>query len=249
MLSKSSYRRDEGTFSGKTTEPEIALAVSRVSPTPSYSKADEEKMHVFWRVFGGAIVSVTALVGLTLYNNVQSGIVELRSEMAKNTELRAELIRKDEFNTRMSASYERINGVMTQTNTLNATVVSLKTDLDSQKERIAKTTLDLDGTRKDNSTAIEVVKKDVAALETIKEKLAMMTLELKAAREESLKARAEVEKNQLADQARKQFRDDQHRDFEKVIKELQTQLQECQLKLARLEGQQQAAPGKLKETP
>ena len=75
-------------------------------------------------------------------------------------------------------------------------------------------------------------------LDSHKEKLAGLLVELKLAREESMKAKLDVEKNQLADQERKTHRDGLQKDVEKALKELQTALQECQVKLARLEGQQ-----------
>jgi hypothetical protein len=37
-------------------------------------KKEEEHLSVFWRVFGGTILSICALVAITLYNNMSSNI-------------------------------------------------------------------------------------------------------------------------------------------------------------------------------
>jgi chromosome segregation ATPase len=182
---------------------------------------------------------MVALTAITLYNSLQSGITELRGEQAKLNELRGDFVRKDEFNTRIAANYDRIGTLQTQNSTQNAAVVSLKTEIDGVKERLAK-----------SATEIEGVKKDLATIEVVKERLTALAAELKLAREESMKAKADVEKNLLADQERKAQRDTQYKDLEKAIKDLQTTLQECQVKLARIEGQQQAKPAeKAKDAP
>ena len=55
---------------------------------------------MFWRVFGGTILSIFALVAVTLYNNQTNTINELRSEVNRSNEARAELVKKEEFNSR-----------------------------------------------------------------------------------------------------------------------------------------------------
>src|SRR5260370_11911155 len=51
---------------------------------------------MFWRIFGGTILSIAALVIITAYQSISSSIQELRSELARVNEARAELIKKDE---------------------------------------------------------------------------------------------------------------------------------------------------------
>src|SRR5262245_5968578 len=67
------------------------------------SKKEDEKVSVFWRVFGGTILSILALVTITLYNNINSRISELRTELNKEREARAELVKKDEFQSRITS--------------------------------------------------------------------------------------------------------------------------------------------------
>jgi len=82
----------------------------RASRSQSQAKpeADEQKISVFWRVFGGAIISIAALAAITLYNNLATGIAELRTEIGRGTDARAELVKKDEFNSRSTSMWNRI---------------------------------------------------------------------------------------------------------------------------------------------
>ena len=61
---------------------------SASAPSAAHPPAhkDEEKMSVFWRVFGGTILSIVALVGITIFNNIQSSITELRGEITRSRE-------------------------------------------------------------------------------------------------------------------------------------------------------------------
>jgi hypothetical protein len=72
------------------------------------AEADEQKISIFWRVFGGAIISIAALAAITLYNNLATGIAELRTEIGRGNDARAELVKKDEFNSRSTSMWNRI---------------------------------------------------------------------------------------------------------------------------------------------
>lgn len=207
-------------------------------------KKDEERMSLFWRVFGGTILSIVALVALTVFNNLMTNLSELRAELtrsnearaqavselrtdlARSTEARADLLRKDEFNTRMTSNWDRVQSLQQQNNAQNATLTSLKTEIDGLKERLAK-----------QATEAEAARKDVAGLELVKERLGLLAAELKAGRDEFLKLRADVDKNQAYDLERKERRDVQYRHVDEALKELQRGLQDCREKLARFEGQ------------
>jgi hypothetical protein len=72
------------------------------------AEPDEHKISVFWRVFGGAIISIAALAAITLYNNLATGIAELRTEIGRGNDARADLVKKDEFNSRSTSMWNRI---------------------------------------------------------------------------------------------------------------------------------------------
>jgi hypothetical protein len=63
---------------------------------------DEERISVFWRVFGGTLLSIAALVAITLYNNFNSTVTDLRKDLNNQIETRVDLIKKDEFNSRLT---------------------------------------------------------------------------------------------------------------------------------------------------
>ena len=90
MLRKDS-RAVEADLDPNDSGPVMATLTARASDPPPAK--GEEGMHIFWRVFGGALVSLSALVGVTLYNGVQSGIAELRGEIARINEARADGVR------------------------------------------------------------------------------------------------------------------------------------------------------------
>ncbi|MBX9584842.1 MAG: hypothetical protein K2X87_31445 [Gemmataceae bacterium] len=225
----------------------VAAAHQRdAAPAPK----DEEKMSVFWRVFGGTILSIAALVSITLYNNLQSGITELRAELArereataglakkedldKEREARAAFAKKDDLDARLTKQYERIRAVE-----------GFKADLEALRERVAGNTAAAEAARRETAglellkervAAVEALKKEVAGLDLVRERLAAVVADLKAAREEVARVQREVGDNRAADLERKAFRDAQARQLDETIKDLQKGVQDCREKLARLEG-------------
>jgi len=222
---------------------------------PKDEKREEERMSLFWRVFGGTILSIVALVLITLYNNLQSSINELRAELSHEREARAALVKKDDVDARLKTQFERIRAVE-----------GYKADLETMKERSATNAQSADAVRKELSASLDAVKKETAGLEVIKERVALLealkkevagldavkekltaiAADLKSARDEVQKAQQEVEKNKAADLERKAFRDSQAKQLDETIKELQKNVQACREKIARLEGSQ---PGVEKPKP
>ncbi len=206
-------------------------------------KKEEEHISLFWRVFGGTILSIVALVSITLYNNLTSSVNELRAEVSREREARAELVKKDEFNTRVTAQYERMRGLDTVKVELegmkekvhtNATAVEgVKREADAMQKDVASLEL-----LKERVALLEGLKKDVAGLDAIKEKLAAAAADLKTTRDDVQKLTGEVDRNKTSDLERKAIRDSQHKQVDESLKELQTGLQNCREKLARLEGVQ-----------
>jgi hypothetical protein len=148
---------------------------------------EDERISLFWRLFGGTIFSIVALITVTLFNNMSSSISELRgevlrsnearmnavnelrNELAKTNDTKSDMVRKDEFNTRMTSNWDRITALQAQNNTQNATLTSLKTELEGFKERLTKTTTDHEALRKDEALTTDNLKKEIqAATEAIK---------------------------------------------------------------------------------
>ncbi|MBP3955584.1 hypothetical protein J8F10_09850 [Gemmata sp. G18] len=221
-------------------------------------KKEEEQISIFWRVFGGTILSIVALVSITLFNNMSSSISELRAALSHEREARADLVKKDEFNTRVTAQYERmraidtvkveLEGMKEKVNTNTAAVDGVKRDTGAAIEAVKKdTSASADAMKKDAAALevlkervvlLETVKKDIAGLDTLKEKFAGAAADLKVMRDELQKIATEVDRNKTSDLERKSLRDSQHKQVDDALKELQKGLQDCREKLARLEGAQ-----------
>ncbi len=193
-----------------------ALAVETLRSSRSHAvpheKGDDEKVSVFWRVFGGTILSIVALGGITLYNNLTTNIAELRAEVSRLNEGKAEWAKKDD-----------VQGVRTQL----ATQAGYRGEIDSLKERASKARAESDS-----------IRKEVSSIEGVKEKLTALAADLIAVLDETNKLRGELVKNQAGDLSRTEFRDTQMKKLDETVKEFQKALSEAREKIARLEGQQ-----------
>lgn len=272
-MSSKRTERDE-LYNGPGTDdfPAVAEAVRAGSDAAAAARhatetKDDEKISLFWRVFGGTIISVTALTAVTLYNSLSSGISELRGEIAKLNEARAESVKKSELDAKSSTTWDRISALQNQNNLQNATLTSQRAELDALKERLTRAGTETDALKKDTTTSLDAVKKDLAAVEVLKdrlaaleglkkevagldsirEKLTAVMAEFKSFREDTARLRQDVDRNQASDQERKVGRDEQYKQFDRLIKDLQNGMKECQMKLARLEGVAEVKPMKRAE--
>lgn len=213
----------------RSSDPTVEIETLRTAATSTIAaeypprKTDEERMSLFWRVFGGTILSVAALISITLFNNVMSSITELRGEVSRLQEAKADAAKKDDLNT-----------LRTQV----ATHADFRREIDGLKERAAKHRGELDEAKKEYATQLEVVKKEMAAVELLKERLTTSTADLKTAKDEIQKLRMEMDKNQAYDFERRDRRDVQMKTLDETLKEMQKNLLEAREKIARLEGQQ-----------
>jgi len=224
-------------------------AAESSSPKPE-DKKSEEQLSVFWRVFGGTILSIVALVSITLYNGIASSLSELRSELNHERAARAELVKKDEFNTRSTSLYERLRSFDGQkaefevfkdrANANAASLEALKKDAALTSDAVKKDAATLE-VIKERVSGIDGVKKDVAGLDALKEKVTTTAVELKSMRDEVVKLTQEQDRNRTSDMERKTSRDAQSKNLEESLKELQKGVQDCREKLARLEGMQPMA--------
>jgi DNA repair exonuclease SbcCD ATPase subunit len=227
-------------------------------------KKDEEHMSLFWRVFGGTILSIVALVIITLYNNITTSISDLRTDLSHEREARADLVKKDDVNTRMTAVFERLRGidavkieqeglkekVQSQNTTLDgarkdtaAALEAMKKDASATADAVKKDATAVD-VLKERVSALEAVKKDFAGLDVLKEKIINIATDLKTLRGELSKLTGDLDRNKASDLERKVTRDAQYKQLEENLKELQKGLQDCREKLARLEGAK-PVPGEL----
>jgi chromosome segregation ATPase len=247
VFTKRAGQDDEGAeLNAQTVAAAETLRSAAESSAPKAEKKNtEEHVSLFWRVFGGTILSIVALAAVTLYNNLSSGISDLRAELGKEREARAALAKKEDMDTRTKSIYDRIRvtegykveleALKERVTTNAAAVEAVRKDAAAMLDGVKKDTAGLD-VLKERVAAVEAVKKDLASLEVVKEKLAAATADLAKVREELAKATQELERNKASDLERKQSRDDQAKQLDATLKELQKDIQACREKLARLEG-------------
>ena len=252
--------RDETTNSDTLDALPAQFESMRIAagPPPDPRLDREDRLTLFWRVFGGTILSICALAAVTVYNNLSSGISELRteltrtnnelrSEIARGNEARGDLTRKDEFNSRLTTVWDGIKTMQAQGVAQSAAASAQRGEFDGLKDRLARLTADLEASRKDGVTSADGLKRDLAALDTLKEKVLAFGTELKASRDELMRIRVEVDRNQAYDNERKNSRDRQFALFDETVKELLKAVQDCREKIARLEGSAAPKPAKPKE--
>src|SRR5262249_43240370 len=69
-------KRDDETRdrTGEMAALETARSAAESSGKAAEAKPEEERVSMFWRIFGGTILSIVGLVTITLYNNLTSSI-------------------------------------------------------------------------------------------------------------------------------------------------------------------------------
>ncbi|HKI33894.1 MAG TPA: hypothetical protein VKA46_18720 [Gemmataceae bacterium] len=84
-------------------------AANAPRPVDPSAGRGEERISLFWRVFGGTLLSIAALVVVTLYQQFSSSLNDLRGDVVRLNEARSDLVKKDEFNSRMSTMWNGLN--------------------------------------------------------------------------------------------------------------------------------------------
>jgi hypothetical protein len=117
-----------------------SVSVCKETPPAREGKSDE-KISIFWRVFGGTLLSISALVIMTAYTNLSGSISDLRKDINQEIEKRSEYARKDDLNSRVMAQWSAIKDIQTATGALGTVGDRVKV-LDQQMERVARNTDD-----------------------------------------------------------------------------------------------------------
>jgi hypothetical protein len=95
------------------SERHLILAAETLRSGDSAAKAHpaektDEKISVFWRVFGGTILSICALSVISAYQSLANGLHEVRSDLNRSREAAADFIKKDDFNSRQTTLWNSI---------------------------------------------------------------------------------------------------------------------------------------------
>jgi hypothetical protein len=68
----------------------------------------EEPFSPFWRIFGATILSIAALVAITVCQYFNNSLAGLRKDLNRLAESSADLLKKDEYNLRMKSVWDVI---------------------------------------------------------------------------------------------------------------------------------------------
>lgn len=75
---------------------------------PAREERPEERVSLFWRLFGGTMLSICALVMINAYQSLANNIHEVRGDLGRLRDTAGDLIRKDDFNTRTTTLWNAL---------------------------------------------------------------------------------------------------------------------------------------------
>lgn len=108
------------------------LRTGDTAPKRKDGEKAEERISIFWRVFGGTILSITALSVISAYQSIGNNIHDLRAEIGHLGERSAEFVKKSEFDTRATSIWtgiEKAQAVAPTVEVLNNKTVGLENRL------------------------------------------------------------------------------------------------------------------------
>jgi hypothetical protein len=68
----------------------------------------EDRVSLFWRICGGTVLSILALAAVTVYQQINASLNELRNDFGRLSESNADMVKKEEFNTRLTTVWNSI---------------------------------------------------------------------------------------------------------------------------------------------
>jgi hypothetical protein len=140
----------------------------------------EDRIGVFWRVFGGTLLSITALVAITLYQQFSNALSEVRNNVSRLNESRGDLVKTDDFNNRTTALWNSVKEVQ-QANTA-VTALKERTALFEQQVRTAQE--QVNGRLAALANNIKDLDAANAAIIALKERSALLEQQVKLAEQE-----------------------------------------------------------------
>jgi hypothetical protein len=136
----------------------------------------EERISVFWRVFGGTLLSIVALVVVTVYQQFSSSLADLRGGLERLNESRADLVKAGDFNSRMTSVWTSVKDL--QTAAAAATVVGQRVGLLEQQVKMH--TDDMGNRLATLGAGLQDLRGQCTAAASAKERVATLEQQLKA---------------------------------------------------------------------
>jgi chromosome segregation ATPase len=224
-------------------------------------KSGDEKISIFWRVFGGTILSICALVGITVYQSIAGNIHDLRNDLSQVKEsrgdftkkdefatLRAEvgsireakgdLVRKEDFSSSKTQIWNRFTDVEKNVGSITSSLADLKANLNHYDN-------ELKGFKTEKDSILTACKAEMGAL---KDKLTVVEQQIKSVEqaqhtvEADRKAQEGLVGSVAALQAKSASRDFQLRGADDERKDLARQISELRERLAKMEAHHEYRP-------
>ncbi|MFO0808319.1 MAG: hypothetical protein U0746_06825 [Gemmataceae bacterium] len=137
MLPKRTNRSDsQSNFTASERNLILAAETMRASESPQAPipmERTEERISLFWRVFGGTILSITALIVINAYQSLGANIHELRSDLSRLRESAGDFIKKDDFNARHATMWTSLR----EAQQLSAPITALTGKVVALEQQIA----------------------------------------------------------------------------------------------------------------
>lgn len=231
MQPRRNYRMDERGDSSEQLFPILATETTRQAAhaTPKsdpHGKSSEEKISLFWRIFGGTILSIAALVVITAYQSMSNSIHELRLAVSAGNEARAELVKKEEFQSSRTKTWDRLAEMQKEVSTMQTPVNQLRDRLAALEE----TTKTMSNERKEMLEMHATIKERLTQFEA---RLNGNTMTQKDVQTLQSSLSALQEKSTVRDQQLKQVEDER--------KELLKDIQSLRERLAKIEAAKETA--------
>lgn len=205
---------------------ETTRSVSHAVPrSDSNGKNGEEKISLFWRIFGGAILSIVALVVITAYQSMNNSIHELRTSITAVSESRADLVKKEEYRSTQTNIWDRLQENQKEVATMQSAVHQLRDRLATMEESSKLTAAE----RKEMLEMHATIKERLAQFES---RLNGSTMTQKDVQTLQASVSALQEKSTVRDQQLKQMEDER--------KEMLKEVQSLRERIAKMEAGREA---------
>jgi methyl-accepting chemotaxis protein len=185
-------RQDDESFGGSEAQATILRAETlRHAAENRHAKSfkGEEKISLFWRLFGGTLLSIAALVCITIYQQFNAALGEMRTNINRLTESRADLVSLNDFNTRVASLWNNIKDVQSATGTLSA----LKEHSSLLDQQVKALQDQLNNRLQGVSASIKDLDAPLASAAALKERSALLEQQVKAGDDERKELGKEIQ--------------------------------------------------------
>lgn len=159
------------------------------SELPARPVKGEDRISMFWRIFGGTLLSITGLICITAYQQFTGTLSELRNNLNHLNESSRDLVKNDDFNNRLTSVWTTMKDVQAA----NVTVVALKErsalleqQLKIVQEQITSKTAAVSGSQKELVTTI-------ASLSAVKDRMTLLEQCVKSGEDERKELNRELQ--------------------------------------------------------